>query len=70
MLQKTYDLIIKNGIAVFDDEVKKADIGVYDGKIVEISEEILGDANEVIDASSLYIFPATTDGHVHFNSPG
>lgn len=70
MLQKTYDLIIKNGIAVFDEEVKKADIGVYDGKIVEISEEILGDANEVIDASSLYIFPATTDGHVHFNSPG
>ena len=70
ILQKNYDLIIRNGIVVFNDSVKKADIGVYDGKIVEINDEISGDANEIIDALGFHIFPATTDGHVHFNSPG
>ena len=65
ILQKNYDLIIRNGIVVFNDSVKKADIGVYDGKIVEINDEISGDANEIIDALGFHIFPATTDGHVH-----
>lgn len=69
-MQKSYDLIIRNGVCVLNNEIKKADIGVYDGKIVEISEEISGNSNDIIDALGLYVFPATTDGHVHFNSPG
>lgn len=69
-MHNSYDLILRNGTVVFNDKVQKCDIGVYDGIIVEVSEEIQGNAKEIIDASGLHIFPAATDGHVHFNSPG
>lgn len=64
------DLIIRNGTVVFPDEIKKADIGISSGKIVEIREEIPKDAAEVVDASGKHVFPAATDGHVHFDDPG
>lgn len=65
-----YDLIIRNGILVCPDGLKKADVAVANEKIVEIAEEISGEAKEAIDATGKYIFPGTTDGHVHFNDPG
>ncbi len=67
---KSMDLVIRNGVVVFPDRVEKADIGVSDGKIVEISQEISQDGKEVIDAAGKHIFPAATDGHVHFDDPG
>lgn len=69
-MSKPYDVIIRNGILVCPDGVKKADVAVCDGKIVEILQEIPGDAKEVIDAAGKYVFPGITDGHVHFNDPG
>lgn len=69
-MSKRYDLIIRNGMLVCPDGVKKADIAVYDEKIAEIAEEISGDAQETIDAAGKYVFPGTIDGHVHFNDPG
>ncbi|AGA68460.1 allantoinase [Desulfitobacterium dichloroeliminans LMG P-21439] len=65
-----YDLIIRNGHVVCPDGVRKADIAVYDEKIVDIADEISGEAKEVVDATGKYVFPGTTDGHVHFNDPG
>lgn len=64
------DLIIRNGMVVFPDRVERADIGVSEGKIVEIAPEITGSAKEEVDASGKHVFPAATDGHVHFNDPG
>lgn len=69
-MSKSYDLIIRNGMLVCPDGVKKADVAVSDEKIVEIADEISGGAQEVIDAAGKYVFPGTTDGHVHFNDPG
>lgn len=65
-----YDLIIQNGLLVCPDGLKKADVAVCDEKIVEIAEELSGDAQETIDATGKYVYPGTTDGHVHFNDPG
>jgi len=65
-----YDLVIRNGILVCSDGIKKADVAVAEGKIVAIAEEISGTAKETIDASEKYVFPGVTDGHVHFNEPG
>ncbi|MEL1135656.1 allantoinase AllB [Desulfitobacterium sp. THU1] len=65
-----YDLIIRNGHVVCPDGVRKADIAVYDEKIVQIADEIPGEAKEVVDATGKYVFPGMTDGHVHFNDPG
>lgn len=69
-MSSRYDLIIRNGILVTPEGVKKADVAVCDERIVEIAEEISGDAKETIDAAGKYVFPGTTDGHVHFNDPG
>lgn len=69
-MSKSYDLVIRNGMLVCPDGVKKADVAVSDEKVVEIADEISGGAQEIIDAAGKYVFPGTTDGHVHFNDPG
>lgn len=69
-MSKRYDVIIRNGMLVCPEGVKRADVAVCDGKIVEIAEEIAGDATETIDAAGKHVFPGVTDGHVHFNDPG
>lgn len=65
-----YDLIVRNGNIVTEDGVKKLDIGVVNGTIVEMSPEIIGTATETIDATGKHIMPGGYDCHVHFNEPG
>src|SRR3954466_14822637 len=65
-----YDLIIKNGNVVFRDGVRQVDIGVKNGKISCIAEEITDEAKEVIDASGQYVMPGMVDTHVHISEPG
>ena len=69
-MSKQYDLILRNGLLVCPEGVKKADVAVCDEKIVEIADEISGSAKETINAAGNYVFPGATDGHVHFNDPG
>lgn len=67
-----YDLIIKNGNIVSEHSVKKGDIGILNGKIVEVSPKIdeTATTNEIINAEELYILPGLIDIHVHLNEPG
>jgi allantoinase len=65
-----YDLIIKNGNVVFRDGVRQVDIGVKNGKISCIAEEITGEAKEFIDARGQYVMPGMVDTHVHISEPG
>lgn len=65
-----YDLIVKNGSVVFHDEVKKTNLAVKDGIVVEIGDDIDGEADVVWDAEGQYVFPGLIDVHVHFNEPG
>ena len=46
------------------------DIGISEGKIVAIAENLAGSAKVEIDARDLSIFPGVIDAHVHFNEPG
>ena len=46
------------------------DIGVSDGKIVALAEDLPGSAKLEVDACDLAIFPGVIDAHVHFNEPG
>jgi allantoinase len=64
-----YDLLIRNGSVVTGDAVIPASIGIVAGDIVEIGD-LIGTANEEIDATGLHIFPGVIDPHVHFNEPG
>lgn len=62
-----FDSIIKNGTVVFPfhGEVK-CEIGIKDGKISAICDAIdANQAEEVLDASGKYVFPAAVDSHYH-----
>ena len=61
------DIIIKNGLIITASEIYKADIGIKNGIISEISLSIEPNINtKVIDAKDKYIFPGIIDAHVHF----
>ncbi|KAB7671161.1 allantoinase [Bacillus sp. B1-b2] len=65
------DLLIKNGTLVQPTQTVQADIGIANGKIVEISANLSNrDANKIIDAKGMHLFPGLIDPHVHFNEPG
>ena len=46
------------------------DIGISEGKIVALAQNLAGSAKSEIDARDLAIFPGVIDAHVHFNEPG
>lgn len=46
------------------------DIGISDGQIVALAENLSGRGESEIDAHGLTIFPGVVDAHVHFDEPG
>ncbi len=64
------DLIVRGGAAVTPAGVTICDLGIDNGRIVEVSPEIVVTARQEIDASGLHVFPGVFDVHVHFNEPG
>ena len=60
--------IIKGGKVVSADAVRELDIGIDDGKIVEIAAHIEPKpGDELIDAGGDYVFPGFIDAHTHFD---
>ncbi len=65
------DLVIKNGRAVTPNATFKTGVGVSDGKIVAIANEVnLPKADRVIDAGGNLLLPGVIDAHTHFREPG
>lgn len=50
------------------DEIK--DVLIVDGIIKKIDDEILDEADNIIDANNLWVTPGFIDLHVHFREPG
>ena len=63
------DLIIKNGSSYIDGELNNQNIGIKDGKIVEIGK-IENDSINILDAANLTVLPGCIDTQVHFREPG
>ncbi|NME35500.1 MULTISPECIES: dihydroorotase family protein [Fusobacterium] len=63
-------MLIKNGLVVIDGEIKFKDILIENEKIVEISDEIIKEEEEILDAKGHYIIPGIIDPHVHMRDPG
>lgn len=65
-----YDLAIYGGEVIDPVNNRQGcfDIGIRDGKIVEVSEELdRTQAAQTIDARGLYITPGLIDMHVHLS---
>lgn len=66
-----FELILKNGLVVFDDVAKEATICVDNGKIVGILEtDMPMPADLIIDMTGKIIFPGLIDTHAHYWEPG
>ena len=61
------DLVIKNGNLVTRSGIHHADVGIKNGKIVEIAPAIKG--REEISAEGMLVLPGGVDPHVHFEMP-
>ena len=63
-------LLIKNGTIVNEGSVFKADIFIENETISKIGANLELNADKVIDASGLHVFPGVIDDQVHFREPG
>ncbi|MDP8924528.1 MAG: hypothetical protein M3O34_16865 [Chloroflexota bacterium] len=63
----TLDLAIRGGTIIMATETLRADIGVAEGKVVEIGA--VGDARVEEDATGLYVLPGVVDPHTHLATP-
>ncbi|MEM1287664.1 MAG: dihydropyrimidinase [Pseudomonadota bacterium] len=63
-----FDLAVRGGTVVTASDTMKADVGIKDGKIVALSDQIT-DAAEQIDATGLLVLPGGIDSHVHIDQP-
>ncbi|MDY7041078.1 MAG: dihydropyrimidinase [Chloroflexota bacterium] len=63
-------LIVRGGTVVTATDYYRADVGVKDGRIVHIGND-LSDlaANQVVDAAGCLVFPGFVDAHVHLSLP-
>ena len=64
------DLLVRAGRIVTPTGIYDGDIGIREGKIVEMAPEVTDPTHAELDAAGRYVFPGIIDAHVHFNEPG
>jgi dihydropyrimidinase len=68
ILMRDFDLVIRGGTVVNATSTARCDIGILDGRIVALAENLEG-GRERIDAAGLLIVPGGIDSHVHLEQP-
>lgn len=63
-----FDLVVRGGSVVTAADVTRCDIGIRDGRIVSLGEDLTKGRAEV-DARGLYVLPGGIDSHVHLAQP-
>ena len=67
-MSTTIDLALRGGRAVTPAGIRRLDVGIAGGRIVQLGE--VGSAAEDIDCSTLHVLPGCIDTQVHFREPG
>ncbi|MEM7028595.1 MAG: amidohydrolase family protein, partial [Chloroflexota bacterium] len=63
----TYPLVVKNGTVVTAQTTQKADVAIYQERIVAIGENLTGEKE--IEAEDKLVTPGAVDIHVHMQMP-
>ena len=63
-----FDTIIRGGTVVTAADTFSCDVGIADGKITALGND-LGKAATIIDATGRLVLPGGIDSHVHFAQP-
>lgn len=63
-----FDTIIRGGTVVTAADTFKADVGIANGKIVALGEN-LGEASEIVNAAGHLVMPGGIDSHIHLCQP-
>jgi dihydropyrimidinase len=63
-----FDMIIRGGTAVTGGAAVPCDIGVREGRIAALGED-LGGAGQIVDARGKIVLPGGIDSHVHIDQP-
>ncbi|PPJ47877.1 dihydropyrimidinase [Rhizobium sp. KAs_5_22] len=63
-----FDTVIRHGTVVTASDTFVSDVGIKDGRIVALALG-LDEADEVIDATGLFVLPGGIDSHVHLDQP-
>src|SRR3954462_10864659 len=63
-----FDTVIRHGTVVTASDTFVSDVGIKDGRIAALAAD-LTDADEVIDATGLFVMPGGIDSHVHLDQP-
>ena len=62
------DIVIARGSVLTVDGIESLDVGISDGKVTEIGQNLEGD--RVIDATDSWVGPSFVDVHTHLREPG
>ena len=62
--------LIKNATLVNEGKIYQSDVLIEHQKIKKIAPKITIDADQIIDAKGLHLFPGIIDDQVHFREPG
>ena len=62
--------LIKNATLVNEGKIYQSDVLIENQKIKKIAPKITIDADQIIDAKGLHLFPGIIDDQVHFREPG
>lgn len=63
-------ILIKNAQVVNEGTIQVQDLFIKNGRIEKISTSLDMDADQVINAEGLHLFPGLIDDQVHFREPG
>lgn len=63
-----FDCVIRNGRIATAADVTACDVGIRDGRIAALAQQLPPGARE-IDAAGMLVLPGGVDGHCHFDQP-
>lgn len=67
-MENLFDLVIRGGTVATAADVFKADIGIRNGRVVALADDLPRGADE-IDATGKLVLPGGVDAHCHFDQP-